>query len=669
MKPKSGEEVTIKAKIENIGKEKVTTGFVVSFRLEIILIGYINISSLDIGESIEVKQIWIARAGNYNISIIADEKNFVKEMNETNNKYRLGIFVSGEPGPGVPDLVVKSVEYEPKEIKNAKLFIAGGLFVRTVNVLEIDTENISDKEVVYKVNADYEITTNVSNVEISFKGKATIHIKGNRTVDGENITWKGFVYLKFIGIGKIKTPTRTIEVVGVLTVFGTGAFIKKDGNFTLALFGGILFEIGKVVTIKAKIANIGLGNVDKSFIVSFILDGKVIAKEEVEGLAMGGETEVVVYAYADDFTILPYHRLFVLADSSFVITEANEKNNLFVLTIPTVSILRGLWCNVILTPDYASGTVSILVKSNVSLELLFITIALPNGENITINLTTLDQHVWFGKFSITIAGIHNITLTGITKDGEIISQVVHTIQRKVQEIKAKIIAIIEEENITLKLLTKVNVTDVGITISRSAYHRGEINITTKRGMLIRSANIYVQVSVTIDPSNTSSIRIEIKIDVDALTYLNLSKLKLFYYNETSGEWEIIIESGIDLEKGIVWANLTHLSTLGVFESEYSAPIAKIKANDGKIGEKIIADASDSYDPNGLPLKFQFDFGDGTKTEWLDSTKAEHIYTKEGKYNVKVSVSNGYITSDATIEINIASAVNLPPKAVIKKPIL
>ncbi|MEW5760968.1 MAG: CARDB domain-containing protein, partial [Candidatus Thermoplasmatota archaeon] len=41
MKPKSGEEVTIKAKIENIGKEKVTTGFVVSFRLEIILIGYI----------------------------------------------------------------------------------------------------------------------------------------------------------------------------------------------------------------------------------------------------------------------------------------------------------------------------------------------------------------------------------------------------------------------------------------------------------------------------------------------------------------------------------------------------------------------------------------------------------------------------------------------------
>ncbi|MEW5761196.1 MAG: PKD domain-containing protein, partial [Candidatus Thermoplasmatota archaeon] len=42
---------------------------------------------------------------------------------------------------------------------------------------------------------------------------------------------------------------------------------------------------------------------------------------------------------------------------------------------------------------------------------------------------------------------------------------------------------------------------------------------------------------------------------------------------------------------------------------------------------------------------------------------------EGKYNVKVSVSNGYITSDATIEINIASAVNLPPKAVIKKPIL
>jgi outer membrane protein assembly factor BamB len=58
---------------------------------------------------------------------------------------------------------------------------------------------------------------------------------------------------------------------------------------------------------------------------------------------------------------------------------------------------------------------------------------------------------------------------------------------------------------------------------------------------------------------------------------------------------------------------------------------------GTIFETIYFTGSASYDPNDDPLQYKWDFGDGTKTTWLDDYNIAHIYTAPGVYVVNLSV--------------------------------
>jgi len=65
-----------------------------------------------------------------------------------------------------------------------------------------------------------------------------------------------------------------------------------------------------------------------------------------------------------------------------------------------------------------------------------------------------------------------------------------------------------------------------------------------------------------------------------------------------------------------------------------------------VGEKIIFDASHSFDENKDPLKFRWDFeGDGVwDTDWLDNPKIEVSFDKEFEGNLKLEVSDGMLTN-------------------------
>jgi hypothetical protein len=79
------------------------------------------------------------------------------------------------------------------------------------------------------------------------------------------------------------------------------------------------------------------------------------------------------------------------------------------------------------------------------------------------------------------------------------------------------------------------------------------------------------------------------------------------------------------------------------KAEISAPF------EGYVGQEILFDGLQSFDPNGDPLSFRWDFGDGNFGE---GGKTTHLYQNPGEYLIILTVSDGMISSFATATIKI-----------------
>ena len=71
------------------------------------------------------------------------------------------------------------------------------------------------------------------------------------------------------------------------------------------------------------------------------------------------------------------------------------------------------------------------------------------------------------------------------------------------------------------------------------------------------------------------------------------------------------------------------------------PVCRLTAPaQAQVGEAVTLDASGSSDPDGDPLSYTWDFGDGTPPAKTTFARTTHSYAKIGGYAVKVTVDDG-----------------------------
>ncbi len=93
----------------------------------------------------------------------------------------------------------------------------------------------------------------------------------------------------------------------------------------------------------------------------------------------------------------------------------------------------------------------------------------------------------------------------------------------------------------------------------------------------------------------------------------------------------------------------------------SAPTARAGSNIFTCESKLIFDGGESTDPDGDPLIFTWNFGDGTKIE--AGARVIHEYVKGGSYPVILTVDDGLGLPNSISTTSITVKINEPPVAV------
>lgn len=84
-----------------------------------------------------------------------------------------------------------------------------------------------------------------------------------------------------------------------------------------------------------------------------------------------------------------------------------------------------------------------------------------------------------------------------------------------------------------------------------------------------------------------------------------------------------------------------------------------------INQTVYFDGSGSKDPDGNQMQYNWDFGDGTSSGWLNSNSTSHSYSSPGNYTVKLTVSDGEFTDEDTCTVIVKkgwTSDNRPPVA-------
>jgi outer membrane protein assembly factor BamB len=102
------------------------------------------------------------------------------------------------------------------------------------------------------------------------------------------------------------------------------------------------------------------------------------------------------------------------------------------------------------------------------------------------------------------------------------------------------------------------------------------------------------------------------------------------------------------------------------ENKY--PIANAGPNQNATVNQIVNfTGSSSYDPDGDPLTYNWDFGDGITSGWQSNPNASHSYSSTGNYNVILTVTDGEDQHNDTCVIHVTEIKKWGPEPIITFP--
>lgn len=232
-------------------------------------------------------------------------------------------------------------------------------------------------------------------------------------------------------------------------------------------------------------------------------------------------------------------------------------------------------------------------------------------------------------------------ISGVTKEGEIIEQLVGSAKINISEVFPNPKGSDNEnEFIELKNIgtETVNIKDWKLgdsSTKRYSITQGSISpggyIVFKRSMTGIALNNTGGDEVKLYASNGSL--------VDSMQYPGSVEEDQSYVRREDGSW--------------VWTTSVTPGKENSIEGKSAAPVITIDTEtEVAVNEWITFDASDTTDPQGATLKFSWDFGDGLQE---DGSTVQHKFSAEGVYTVELIVSNDIKESKKTVAVTVKLA--------------
>ncbi|MBI4286474.1 MAG: leucine-rich repeat domain-containing protein [Chloroflexi bacterium] len=337
-----GAEVTLIATIQNAaGGGRLPAGAFASFFVDTQFIGRQAVGELAAGGSVEVRQTWVALSGTHTVKVVADEEKAVPESNETNNELSQAL-----PAVTAPDLTVSGVTWVPTENVNE-----GDEVIITATVENLSQgSTLRDFFIRYEVDAQFVGSKKVSglaagaSVSVAQTWVARSGLHTLRVVADEyNAVKESDETNNELSVTLPNVPPPDLTITGFATTI-TGNTSEGDR-----------------VTLTATIKNAGAGNTVREFFVRFEVDGKLIGRRSVLGLAAGISLDVSQDWIAES----GFHNVRVTVDDANVVTESDETNNQLARVLPQV-----------LAPDLTVTALTSAPAANVS-----------DGQQITLSAT------------------------------------------------------------------------------------------------------------------------------------------------------------------------------------------------------------------------------------------------------------------------------------------
>jgi len=263
------------------------------------------------------------------------------------------------------------------------------------------------------------------------------------------------------------------------------------------------------------------------------------------------------------------------------VKDDNASNSNMTLVNVTIDNTPPAVSNVTAQPDIIniSGHTNITAElSGLGVDNVLVKVTYPNGTHLIIDMNNNSQ-VYYWNFSNTAdPGRYNVTIiandtTGNVNDTQKTSFIVaHICTNTTIKTNADNSTFINAPgtNVTLELFTNGNVTG-SINITRSI-----VNITDE--LEVPGPGIYIRINASTNfsndtDSNLSWALIKVNYTDEDVSNNNLveSSLRLYWYNESSGNWikletnspTWVYGSGVDTANNYVWANVSHFSDYAV----------------------------------------------------------------------------------------------------------